>query len=556
MKKVIILIALVSTLAFAEVWDIHLTTSLNVSNSQDIKLFSNSFGNNILVLSTSGTLTYCNMSTTGTVISTTIVESNGASLSCITGDNYNTYVVYVKNNVVKATYTTNGGTNWVTLYDLGVNPNSLDAAFTDRLHITYCYNNAIIYYQYYNNGWTNSFTVSGTETGTIPRIQPLFHSTIHKIYVVYQNGVNCRSRELNVPNNSWDILRFLYYSQTNNPVPMGFGVDDNYIYNYFKQSNYDQLYGWTTWTAGNTIRKSDYGLNSSMYYPNYFQYIKTTNTADNLVHTVFNRYHITGYSPQNGDVPDGLEHEVFNNGTENIYNIISPSGTRSHIYISSSYNDLYSIWIEGGSNYLSYAHYNTYPSAPQNLLLVNNGGHPRLTWPQNFDPDVNNYKVYRNYGVWTCLGTTSNLYYDDPNIVINTGQLAGTEVYYKITAVDLGGLESQSYSNIVSCNTPGGNPAKKGHKLTDVVTDYELLQNYPNPFNPSTNISYQLPKAGVVQLKIYDLLGKEVAVLVDEFKLEGKYFINFDAAELANGVYIYSLKVNDFVQNKKMTLLK
>jgi hypothetical protein len=159
MKKVIILIALVSTFALAEVWDVHLTTLLNISDAQDIKLFSNSFGNNILVLSTSGALTYYNMNSSGAILSSWPFESNGASLSCITGDNYNTYVVYVKGSVVKAKYIINAGTNWLPLTDLQVNPSSFDVSFTDRLHITYCYNNAIIYYQYYNNGWTNSFTV-------------------------------------------------------------------------------------------------------------------------------------------------------------------------------------------------------------------------------------------------------------------------------------------------------------------------------------------------------------------------------------------------------------
>jgi len=219
------------------------------------------------------------MNSSGAVLSSSIIESSGASLSRITGDNYNTYMVYVLNNVIKTKYTTNAGSNWLSLYDLGINPGSLDATFTDRLHITYCVNNAIIYYQYFNNGWTNSFTVSGTETGTIPRIQSLYHSTTHKIYVVYQNGSNCRSRELNVPNNSWDNLHYLYYSQANSPVPLGFGVDDNYIYNYFKQASLDPLSGWTTWTSENTVRKSDYGINSSKDYPNYFVYLKTTNTG-------------------------------------------------------------------------------------------------------------------------------------------------------------------------------------------------------------------------------------------------------------------------------------
>ena len=72
----------------------------------------------------------------------------------------------------------------------------------------------------------------------------------------------------------------------------------------------------------------------------------------------------------------------------------------------------------------------------------------------------------------------------------------------------------------------------------------------------SHKINYEIPKSGFVQLKIYDLLGREIAVLVNEVKSKGRYTESFDASSLPSGVYIYSLRVNDFVQNNKMTLLK
>jgi len=85
---------------------------------------------------------------------------------------------------------------------------------------------------------------------------------------------------------------------------------------------------------------------------------------------------------------------------------------------------------------------------------------------------------------------------------------------------------------------------------------YQLIQNYPNPFNPTTTISYNLPKSGLVNLVIYDVLGKEIKRLVSEYKQAGSYKINFDASALASGVYFYSLRANDFVSTKKMLLLK
>lgn len=88
------------------------------------------------------------------------------------------------------------------------------------------------------------------------------------------------------------------------------------------------------------------------------------------------------------------------------------------------------------------------------------------------------------------------------------------------------------------------------------IDNYDLAQNYPNPFNPLTVIRYQIPEDGVVTLKIYDILGKEVITLVNDQKSKGRYEINFDASNLASGVYIYRIQVNDFISAKKMMLLK
>ena len=85
---------------------------------------------------------------------------------------------------------------------------------------------------------------------------------------------------------------------------------------------------------------------------------------------------------------------------------------------------------------------------------------------------------------------------------------------------------------------------------------YELSQNYPNPFNPSTTIKFSLPTAGLATLVVYDVLGGEVTSLVNEEKPAGYYEIKFDASSLANGVYFFRLNANDFVETKKMILLK
>jgi hypothetical protein len=85
---------------------------------------------------------------------------------------------------------------------------------------------------------------------------------------------------------------------------------------------------------------------------------------------------------------------------------------------------------------------------------------------------------------------------------------------------------------------------------------YSLNQNYPNPFNPSTTITYQVPENSFVSIKVYDLLGKEVASLVNEEKSAGNYELRFDASKLSSGFYLYTMKAGNFVETKKMLLMK
>lgn len=88
------------------------------------------------------------------------------------------------------------------------------------------------------------------------------------------------------------------------------------------------------------------------------------------------------------------------------------------------------------------------------------------------------------------------------------------------------------------------------------LNSFSLEQNYPNPFNPVTAISYQIAKPENVTLKVYDIIGNEVATLVNEKQAAGKHTVNFDASNLSSGVYLYKIQVGSFVQTRKMTLLK
>jgi hypothetical protein len=102
---------------------------------------------------------------------------------------------------------------------------------------------------------------------------------------------------------------------------------------------------------------------------------------------------------------------------------------------------------------------------------------------------------------------------------------------------------------------PGTVTAVTG-KASGVISSFKLNQNYPNPFNPSTVISYTVPYQSKVTLKVYNILGSEVATLVNENKPAGSYNVTFDASRLSSGVYIYQLKAGNFISTKKLVFLK
>ncbi|MBK7632778.1 MAG: T9SS type A sorting domain-containing protein [Ignavibacteriales bacterium] len=131
-----------------------------------------------------------------------------------------------------------------------------------------------------------------------------------------------------------------------------------------------------------------------------------------------------------------------------------------------------------------------------------------------------------------------------------------------LTTNDVSAIEKNSEGEIF-VGTPDGVYICVKKTPTGVINDKEILpknfilsQNYPNPFNPVTTIKYQIPHRSNVSLKIYDLLGNEVADLVNEEQEVGFYNIDFDASKFSSGVYFYRIQAGDFVQTKKMILLK
>ena len=157
-------------------------------------------------------------------------------------------------------------------------------------------------------------------------------------------------------------------------------------------------------------------------------------------------------------------------------------------------------------------------------------------------------KSYKDSENWETIGFVEN--HGDPNSLVEYSFVDKTFhinqiVWYRLKSIDNDG--SFKYSEIIEINT--------------LPINYDLSQNYPNPFNPSTRIRYAIPsnfngQKSKVIIKVYDILGNEVATLVNEEKDPGIYEVEFSKSNLASGIYIYQLKADKFTSTKKMILLR
>jgi hypothetical protein len=152
--------------------------------------------------------------------------------------------------------------------------------------------------------------------------------------------------------------------------------------------------------------------------------------------------------------------------------------------------------------------------------------------------NINSISKKVNLRVWLPPGTTS-LSQFPIGTVISKG--------YATLSDSLAGISSKSYNFVLSATSV---------KNEDIPINFSLSQNYPNPFNPTTEIKYSIPRSGIVTLKVYNILGQEVATLVNQEQKAGNYNVTFNASKLASGVYLYRIQSGNFSLTKKMTVLK
>lgn len=265
----------------------------------------------------------------------------------------------------------------------------------------------------------------------------------------------------------------------------------------------------------------------------------------------------------------GLEMHAWN---YNYTRIFSPWSNPS-TYFDGTTNTAMQIYSENGAN-ITLKIFNTLnsclalpPSKPQWLKITANGNcNPVLNWEKNIEPSMKYAGQYKIFRCGTTGGEPTNFIHvatidafdiKEPITTWTDVQMtvggSPDKLFYKISAVDNSAQESMrsDYDWITYDHT-----AQKIITKTGFEMDYILDQNYPNPFNPVTNIHFTVKEPGRVQIKVYDILGNEIQTVYDQFREVGSYTIRFDAGNLTSGVYIYTINVNDFVQSRKMTLLR
>jgi hypothetical protein len=130
-----------------------------------------------------------------------------------------------------------------------------------------------------------------------------------------------------------------------------------------------------------------------------------------------------------------------------------------------------------------------------------------------------------------------------------SGHYVGQKYYWRVQAINITG--SSPWSDVWNYT-----PILADVKEEEIPTEYSLSQNYPNPFNPTTKIKFALPQTALTKIIIYDLLGREVQTLINKELEAGYHEINFEASNFQSGVYFYSIRSGDFIQTKKMVLMK
>jgi Secretion system C-terminal sorting domain len=569
MRKLIVLLLICSSAFAQNFWQNEITLN-SIPSYCKINSCVSSKGIHI-VYTHNGGVKYTLSSPNGSIIKQDkVIENEGAgcTLPNVVSINNEVYAIYVKNNKIYVAKSNDLGDTWsidYTYYSLtNTNCNTLVTLLeNDRVHMTWSENRTTwgtdVHYVcfYYNSStkWDHYKRVTDIESagGEMPAIA-LSQDRVHISYKT--NSLFAKTRDMFKSDHSWQSS-----PQLITDVLPGTVLSYQSVF-----SINNQLHA---------VLRQDYiaGENPAYYIKHYLRstdnvtwqqsanFLRTESSIPMIsAKTQNNRIHIIYFDKnENNFIHRYLENDTWSSKINNVGFYYSPT-------LNVDGNDLYLTYNndELTPSSVRMRRYDDSPLVPANFTLTpSQNWHPYLAWSLNTQADIQNYYLERsqksiisgsqwtNWEILPAIANTQN-YYED--LTISNASGAGPMlVRYRLRVKDYNNYSD--YTNTLQM-AYGTSAEKRIIQNNNTLNDYALMQCYPNPFNPSSNISYQLPEPGLVQLKVYNLLGKEVASLVNEFKPEGEYSINFNASGLPSGVYIYSLRVNGFVQNQKMTLMK
>jgi len=493
------------------------------------------------------------------------IESSAVTSPSISGDDNNIYVVYGLGNEVRVKRSTNGGLTWslwTPTFSLSTNVPEwgLESVISSgKIHVTYL-ESGIVRYKYRSltvGGWSSTKEVSNGETGNLPRITIYKNDQIDYVYFIYKkfNSVDydCRWRRYNVTSDNWDTQIYTAPIVLNgNDVTdnfLGIRADSQNVIIYFEFHEPQPFTYYFTWVILDLYNnRIGYG-NADNGIDNYRMY--STPTMDGKTHTAFRYVQLAGEGYSDSGLWRSSDDASY--PFDQFYEYEAGEAV-FHLNLSSAGNEVHIIWQDqygnNNGNNLRYIYDDQTPLAPTGLIITEDSNHrPRLNWNSSPEPDKNHYNIYRydTYGGgWQYLNQTTATTYTDQTLAY----------CHTVPPAQCENVRSFYYRIIIEARLAGGPPYKIGEVTQETPDEYSLSQNYPNPFNPTTTIDYSIKSAGLVTLKVYDMLGTEVVSLVNELKDAGNYSVTFNASYLPSGIYFYTLTSGNFINTKKLILLK
>ena len=250
--------------------------------------------------------------------------------------------------------------------------------------------------------------------------------------------------------------------------------------------------------------------------------------------------------------------------------------------------EIYKASEYGGTTSLAAILEATPPSRPMGIVVDyhlegENIMRPIITWNHNKEPDMLRTDLKKRYKIWRATQTNMNYVptsytllktldidsgtapsYIDTSIIgwgsawPGMGEQTEYPVRYSVQAIDTNNDASVQSDFGSAIGLKNCWPCSEGARIEpgEIPETYNLYENYPNPFNPETKIKFDLPIDNNVTIKVYNILGKEIYTLVNDFKQAGRYLISFNGSNLSSGIYYYRIKAGEFEQVRKMILMK